>query len=40
MAPISAMVISVPGLTFGGIVRRDPALRMPGDWALGLRLVV
>ena len=40
MTPISAMMISVPGLTFGGVVGRDPALPMPGDCMLGLRLIV
>ena len=48
MAPISAMTISVLGLTFGGVVGRDPALAvrgvacfsMLGDCTLGLRLVV
>ena len=40
MTPISAMMISVPRLTFGGVVGRYPALPMLGDCTLGLRLVV
>ena len=48
MTPISAMMISVPGLTFGGAVGRDPmwavggvaCLPLPSDCTFGLRLVV
>ena len=40
MTPISAMTISVLGLTFGSVVGRDPVLPMPGDCTLGLRLIV